>query len=62
MTALRSREEVKVGDELPPLAVTPTNVSIFLSAWLSGRRTACTTTRNGRARKATTTSWSPGRS
>ena len=30
MTALRSRGDVKVGDELPPLTVTPTNVSIFL--------------------------------
>ena len=30
MTARRSREDVKAGDELPPLAVTPTNVSIFL--------------------------------
>ena len=30
MTVLRSREEVKAGDELPALAVTPTNVSIFL--------------------------------
>ena len=30
MTALRSRDGVKVGDELPPLTVTPTNVSIFL--------------------------------
>ena len=30
MTALRSLDTVKVGDELPPLTVTPTNVSVFL--------------------------------
>ena len=30
MTALRSHSDVKVGDELSPLTVTPTNVSIFL--------------------------------
>ena len=30
MTALRSHSDAKVGDELPPLTVTPTNVSIFL--------------------------------
>ena len=30
MTALRPLETVNVGDELPPLTVTPTNVSIFL--------------------------------
>jgi len=30
MKALRSRGDVEVGDELPPLTVTPTNVSIFL--------------------------------
>lgn len=30
MTALRSLDTVKVGDELPALSVTPTNVSVFL--------------------------------
>lgn len=30
MTALRSLDTVNVGDELPPLTVTPTNVSVFL--------------------------------
>ena len=30
MTPLRSLDTVNVGDELPPLTVTPTNVSIFL--------------------------------
>ncbi len=30
MTALRSLDTVKVGDELPALTVTPTNVSVFL--------------------------------
>ncbi len=30
MTPLRSLNTVNVGDELPPLTVTPTNVSVFL--------------------------------
>jgi len=30
MTPLRSLDTVNVGDELPPLTVTPTNVSVFL--------------------------------